>query len=531
MKNRMIRLLAAALAVLIYFTAFPVPVMAEPSGNTGSRESAGAGEEDGENSGDGEEGRENAGDGEENQGAETGETGESREGGPSGSQDDTRYITAENWPQSPFVEAEGAVLMDALTGTVLYEKNANHTFYPASITKIMTGLLAAEHCSLDEVVTYSHDAVYTVPLGYANIAAVEGEQMTVEDCIYALLLPSANDAANALGEHISGSIEAFSQMMNERAVELGAKHTHFVNPSGIHSEEHWTTPYDMAMIMRGCALNETFMQIDTAQTYVLPPTQLQEEERPMANLHRMLFSAREEYYEYALGGKTGYTTPAGNTLVTYAEKGDMKLVCVVMHSMDTTYEDTKALLEYGFNNFRMYQPAQTDDRYTLESNGFFEDSMEKDRQASIEFQDGGWVILPQNVSFFDTEPQLTYVNNGGSQSDVFADLTYYYQGMEVGQASLRLITAADETFDFARHPAEGQSAGQLESIPETLAGQDDKSVILINVWYVAAGVGFVVLSVLSIVFIKKFNSERNQNIRMFRKRRKFKFKSDKKLKF
>lgn len=518
MKSKITRILALLLAFFICFPVVSVSVMAEPSENTGNQESAG----------DGEEGRENAGDGEENQEPETGET---REGGPAGVQDDTRYVTAENWPQAPFVEAEGAVLMDALTGTVLYEKNANHTFYPASITKIMTGLLAAEHCSMDEMVTYSHDAVYSVPLGYANIAAAEGEQMTVEDCIYALLLPSANDAANALGEHISGSIEAFSQLMNERAAQLGAKHTHFVNPSGIHSEEHWTTPYDMAMIMRGCALNETFMQIDSAQTYVLPPTDKQEEERPMANLHRMLFPAREEYYEYALGGKTGYTTPAGNTLVTYAEKGDMKLVCVVMHSMDTTYEDTKVLLDYGFNNFRMYQPAQTDDRYTLESNGFFEDSMESNRQASIEFADGGWVILPQNVSFFDTEPELTYINNEGSQSDVFADLTYYYQGMAVGQASLRLITAADEAFDFDRHPAEGQSAGQVEDIPETPAGQGDRSVILINVWYVAAGVGFVVLSVLSIVFIKKFNSERNQNIRLYRKRRKFKFKSDKKLKF
>ncbi len=515
MKRKWIQLLAVLLAVLICFPVIPAFVYAEPSenesGQTETKEGEGS-REDGENN------------------QETEESG-AREGGPEGPQDDTRYVTAENWPQAPVVEAEGAVLMDAITGTVLYEKNANHTYYPASITKIMTGLLAAEHCSLDEVVTYSHDAVYTVPVGYANIAAVEGEQMTVEDCIYALLLPSANDAANALGEHISGSIEAFSQMMNERAAQLGAKHTHFVNPSGIHNEEHWTTPYDMAMIMRGCALNETFMQIDSAQTYVLPPTQLQEEERPMANLHRMLFPAREEYYEYVLGGKTGYTTPAGNTLVTYAEKGDMKLVCVVMHSMDTTYEDTKVLLEYGFNNFRMYQPAQTDDRYTLESNGFFEDSMEEDRQASIEFQDGGWVILPQNVSFFDTEPELTYVNNEDSQSDVFADLTYYYQGMEVGQASLRLITAADEAFDFDQHPAEGRSAGQVESIPETLAGQNDKSVILINVWYVAAGVGFVVLSVLSVVFIKKFNSERNQNIRLYRKRRKFKFKSDKKLKF
>ena len=282
MKRRMTHMLALLLAVFICVPAVPVFVLAEPSESESSQAETVT------------EGQENDREGE--TGQEAGENGE-REGGPAGPQDDTRYVTAENWPQSPFVEAEGAILMDALTGTVLYEKNANHTFYPASITKIMTGLLAAEHCSLDEVVTYSHDAVYTVPHGYANIAAVEGEQMTVEDCIYALLLPSANDAANALGEHISGSIDAFAQMMNERAAQLGAKHTHFVNPSGIHNEEHWTTPYDMAMIMRGCALNETFMQIDSAQTYVLPPTQMQEEERPMANLHRMLFSTKEEYDE------------------------------------------------------------------------------------------------------------------------------------------------------------------------------------------------------------------------------------------
>ena len=413
---------------------------------------------------------------------------------------------------------------------VLYGQNIYERLYPASITKIMTAIVALKYGNLSDVVTVSQEALI-LEEGSQLCGLRPGDSLTLEHLLYGLLVYSGNDAGAAIAEHVGGTQENFVQMMNERAAQLGAKHTHFVNPSGIHNEEHWTTPYDMAMIMRGCALNETFMQIDSAQTYVLPPTQLQEEERPMANLHRMLFPAREEYYEYVLGGKTGYTTPAGNTLVTYAEKGDMKLVCVVMHSMDMTYEDTKVLLEYGFNNFRMYQPAQTDDRYTLESNGFFEDSMEEDRQASIEFQDGGWVILPQNVSFFDTEPELTYVNNEDSQSDVFADLTYYYQGMEVGQASLRLITAADEAFDFDQHPAEGRSAGQVESIPETLAGQNDKSVILINVWYVAAGVGFVVLSVLSVVFIKKFNSERNQNIRLYRKRRKFKFKSDKKLKF
>lgn len=160
MKRKWIQLLAVLLAVLICFPVIPAFVYAEPSENESGQTETGEGEgsrEDGENN------------------QETEESG-AREGGPEGPQDDTRYVTAENWPQAPVVEAEGAVLMDAITGTVLYEKNANHTYYPASITKIMTGLLAAEHCSLDEVVTYSHDAVYTVPVGYANIAAVEGSR-------------------------------------------------------------------------------------------------------------------------------------------------------------------------------------------------------------------------------------------------------------------------------------------------------------------------------------------------------------------
>lgn len=471
-------------------------------------------------------------DGTETQEETDGIQGESQEG-PTGvdgaARDDTRYITAQNWPEGPLIESDGAVLMDAVTGTVLYEKNANVTFYPASITKIMTGLLASEHCDFGEMVTYSHDAVYSVPYGYANIAANEGEQMTVEDCLYALLLPSANDAANALGEHVAGSIDAFAQMMNERAAQLGAKHTHFVNPSGIHSEDHWTTPYDMALIMRACAENEKFMQVDTARTYVVPPTAMQSEERPMANLHRMLFSDKSEYYEYAVGGKTGYTTPAGNTLVTYAEKGDMKLVCVVMHSASTTYEDTEALLEYGFNQFRMYQASQTDDRYTLESHGFFDQDTPEDRQASIAFEEGGWVILPQNVSFFETEPALSYVNEKEGQSDVFADLIYYYQGMRVGQARLRLITLAEDSFDFAQHTAQdGESAGAPGQQQET---GEERPVILINVWYVAGGVAALALAGLVFFGIKKYNSETSQKIRMLRRRRKIKFKANKKLKF
>ncbi len=464
----------------------------------------------------------------ESESGEDNETGEASDfpGPEDEPQDDTLYITAQNWPAAPEVSADGAILIDARTGTVLYEKNANHTFYPASITKIMTALLTAENSSFSETVTYSHEAVYSVPSGYASIAANEGEQMSVEDCMYALLLPSANDAANALGEHVAGSIEAFAQMMNERAAQLGAKHTHFVNPSGVHDETHVTTPYDMAMIMRACALNEKFMQVASARTYTIMPTNLQEEERPVANLHRMIFPSYSEYYEYAVAGKTGYTTPARNTLVTYAEKDDMQLICVVMHCSGTTYEDTETLLEYGFNNFTMYQPAQTDDRYTMESHGFFDSSFSQDRQASIEFAGDGWVILPNGVSFFDTEPQLSYVNQPEEDSDIFADLAYYYEGMEVGQARLRLITEAPDAFDFSQHSPEGETAAA-----QTEAPQPEEQVILINIWYIVGGVILILLIIIGIIACRRYNSETSRKIRMLRKRRKIKFKSNKKMKF
>ena len=505
MKRFLVNITVFLAAFCLFFTAFPaLPAAASMSSTAQTDESE---SEQGESAAE--------------------ETEETAEGEPTEEpQDDTLYITASDWPEAPSVNADGAILMDAVTGTVLYEKNANHTFYPASITKIMTALLTAENCSFDETVTFSHEAVYSVPSGYASIAANEGEEMSVEDCMYALLLPSANDAANALGEHIAGSVEAFAQMMNERAAQLGAKHTHFVNPSGIHDEAHVTTPYDMAMIMKACVLNERFMQVASSQTHTIMPTNKQEEERPVANLHRMLFSSYSEYYEYAVAGKTGYTTPAQNTLVTYAEKGDMKLICVVMHCSGTTYEDTEALLEYGFNNFTMYQASQTDDRYTMESNGFFDSSFSGERQASIEFSDDGWVILPNGVSFFDTEPELTYVNEPSEGSDVFADLTYYYEGMEVGQAQLRLITTSDDAFDFSQHSAESGTAAA-----ETETPNEENTVILINVWYIIGGVILILLIVIAIIAFRRYNSETSKKIRVLRKRRKIKFKSDKKMKF
>lgn len=406
---------------------------------------------------------------------------------------DGGYVTAQNWPAPPEVGADGVVLMDAVNGTVLYAKNADQTFYPASITKILTALLVIENCSLDETVTYSKEAIYSLISGAAAIGIVPGEEMSVEDSLYALLLHSANDAANGLAEHVAGSMSAFADLMNEKAAELGAKNTHFSNPSGLHAEDHYTTAYDMAMIMKGCIQNETFLRICSSYSHDMAPTNKMER-NPVYTKHRMLLN--EYRYEYYVAGKTGYTTPAGNTLVTYAEKGDMKLICVVLHcpGNGVAYTSTRALFDYGFDHFQMYRVADYDTRYTLDRNSFFESGNTAfgDGTVSINFDDNGWVILPSGTNFFDTEASLTYIEDENNKTSDFATVNYTYQGMHVGSANLKITTAQENKFDFSSHPA---------TLPEqeTLAPVPEKTVIRINLWYVFGTVFLVVLAFMLLI--------------------------------
>ncbi|MCD8122838.1 MAG: serine hydrolase [Clostridiales bacterium] len=252
--------------------------------------------------------------------------------------------------EEPTVSAEGAVLLDAATGKVLYGKNENEQFYPASITKIMTALLTLENCSLDDVVTFSASATTDLESGAVSLNITEGDQLTVEQCLYGLLLKSANEIANGLAEHISGSVSAFADLMNRRAAELGCTNTNFVNPNGLNDSAHRTTAYDMALIMRAAVQSETFRKIDTTLTYDFPST-INEAARTITMGHKMMYPSDSRYYEGIIGGKTGYTSLAGNTLVTAVERDGVRLIAVVLKATGTHYTDTKAMLDYGFANY------------------------------------------------------------------------------------------------------------------------------------------------------------------------------------
>lgn len=255
-----------------------------------------------------------------------------------------------DWPAGPNIEAESGILMDISTGTIMYAKNIDKQMYPASITKVMTALLASEYLEMDAHFTMSYAAAFGIEPGSSSIYGDADEEFTVEQAMMGLMLESANEMALALGEEVSGSVKKFVELMNERARQLGCTNTHFNNPNGLPDETHYTSAHDMALIARAAYLNPIARKVMSTSYYEIPPTNRQPETRYLLNHHRMM-AGKENAYEGVIGGKTGYTVVAGNTLVTYAKRGNMALVAVVLQSVGGGYADTAALLDYGFNNF------------------------------------------------------------------------------------------------------------------------------------------------------------------------------------
>lgn len=262
--------------------------------------------------------------------------------------------------------AESVVLIDAKSGTVLYNKNAFEKQYPASITKIMTVYLAVKNGNLDQVVTASASAIDSIDRSSSHIWLDYGEELTIEDACYAAMLQSANDASNVLAEAIGTTQEGFVKMMNEAATEAGALNTHFVNAHGLPDEEHYTTAYDMAMILKTALKNDAFRTIFEAYNYTMEPTNKQKDQRIFATGNELIKKGAYRY-EYAKGGKVGWTADAGYTMIATAEKDGMELIAVVLKdsSKESRFADIVELFEYGFSNYKTAiieakkQPEQT----------------------------------------------------------------------------------------------------------------------------------------------------------------------------
>lgn len=369
---------------------------------------------------------------------------------------------ADYWPDAPETLSPSVILMEESTGTILYEKNMDEAHYPASITKIMTTLLALENGNLSDMVTFSDDAINNTE--GSGIARDYGEQMTLEQCLYGVMLESANECAYAVAEHVGGTVENFVDMMNAKAKELGCTNTHFANPHGLQDENHYTTAHDMALIAQAAYQNETFRIIIGTKMYTIPPTNKHAEETVLRNHHDMLctyHNANRKYlYPYCVGGKTGYTATANSTLVTYAEKDGMTLICVVMNTQSPNqFIDTVNLFDYAFDNFQVLNVAENDTDYSAETTV---DNGNLDNIAPfVELDKDAVIVLPKTAEFSDSSSSVEY---NDSDPEIAGSITYTYAGRNVGKADIKTTGVVVEGYAFDNESTEEEEQEAVSTV-------------------------------------------------------------------
>ncbi len=397
------------------------------------------------------------------------------------------------WPSGPGIGAQGAILMEANTGAVLYAKNIHEELYPASITKLMCALVAVENAPLDTMMTVSRTAVYSNAADGASMYLKEGEVLSLENLLYGVLIKSANEACSVIAENIAGSIDAYVEMMNQRAKELGCLHTHFVTPNGLHDPDHYTSAYDMALIAKAFFSHEILCKMSCMSNYTIEATDTNETH----SLHskNKLLAGTTYAYDGLVGSKTGYTDDSRQTLVSCAERGGMKLVCVILKE-ESPYQftDTVALFNYGFNNFKMVNVAQNETGYAAESMDFFnnESGLFGSTSALLSIDDKDAVVLPDDRDFSSLKSSISYE---GLEGDAVAKIVYEYEGVPVGSASVRLAQGAAPEFQFTQQGLAGIPAENTGNPAE----QNGK--FYVNIYYLVFGIVVVVVVVVLLVLV------------------------------
>ncbi len=409
-----------------------------------------------------------------------------------------------NWPEGPTIGAGSAILMEMNTKTVLYAKNIHQQMYPASITKIMTSLLAYENCNLNDMVTFSYNAVHDVPIDGANMGMDTGEALTMEQALYGVLVKSANETASAVGEHVAAKLgkestaSGFAEIMNDKASAIGCLNTHFANANGLFDENHYTTAYDMALI--GCEFfsHSLLCQMSSTTTYHIEPTVLQPDDFWISSKNQLL-KGRNHEYEYLLGSKTGYLDSSRQTLVSAAEKNGMKLVCVVFQEESPhQYEDTIALFNYGFENFQKVIVEDYETKYSLNNFDLFE--TESDLFGSsgslMKLEENAYVVIPNIADFNQLESSLIY--ESADDSDTIATIQYSMNGVDVGTCDIFYNIATPNTFHFYQTLPENE---------EIISSPASSNVIFVNIKKIFVGIGIVALTLMLVFsFISFINS-------------------------
>ena len=342
------------------------------------------------------------------------------------------------------ISAPCAVLIDADTGVVLYEKDADKRMYPASTTKIMTAVLAIENGNMDEILTASGNAVNSISYDSSKIDLVEGEQMSYKDLVYGLIIASANDAANVLAEHIAGSTDEFVKLMNAKAAEIGAENTHFINAHGLHDDNHYTTARDLSKIARYAMTLPLFRDAVMQTAYKIAPTNKTENERTLTTTNMLLNRFSSYYYQYATGIKTGYTSHAGYCLVSSASYNDMNLIGVVLGAEakdgeTMSFVDTRAMYRWAFTTLSSQTIVK---KGSIIGSAPLKNSYSD--EAILETESDIKAVLPEGVTSEDLKTEIVLNENIKAPieaGDMLGRADYYYKGSLVTSTGLLAVSA------------------------------------------------------------------------------------------
>ena len=434
-----------------------------------------------------------------------------------------------DWPLDTGCQSEAGIVMDLDSGAVLFAQNIHVQEYPASITKLLTALVVVENASMDEEVTFSHDAVYNVESGSGNkLQLEEGDVLSVKDCLYVMLIQSSNQAANALAEHVGGSREAFADMMNEKAASLGCRESHFVNPSGLNDPEQLTSAYDMAQIGAAVFGNPTLLEICSTTSATLPPTINNPNGRTYSMEHKLVVtgdSSDENYYPSAVAGKTGYTSLAGQTLVTYAEQDGRRQVAVTLKSTQRThYSDTKTILDFGFARFKNVSVAENETDYvTGEEPVTIGD--ETYSPSDLYLDEKAVVTLPNDAQFSDADKYLQTEIPASHPEGAVGRIIYTYNDRQIGVAWVYSTKAASAPVS-AEDGTDNETAGSENTTDAAKTGtsstadKEKKPLKLTKATYIAAGAGVVVLLIAAaVIWFMIQRKQEEERMRVLREKR------------
>lgn len=345
----------------------------------------------------------------------------------------------------PNLYSEGVYLMDATTGKVLYEKNSNVQYMPASTTKVMTAIIALENSKLDEQVTIGENPPLT---DGSALGLAQGEVYTMEELLFGLLLESGNDCAEAIAEHISGSNEEFAKLMNKKAIELGATNTNFKNPSGLTEEGHLTTAHDLALIMRYASQNTDFVRISQTPSHFYENHPFSDGSEKWATNHNHLLKADSQYkYEYAYCGKTGYTTAANHSYTAVAKKDDQTIVGAFLNATDKDglYTSVGQLFDWGFENFKTEKVISKGDKlddYSIDDSTSIPLLSTEDFYYTFNLSEGENITNPNiSVEYDNKDLTTTSIKEG----DILFDASLLINGNKV--SDIKLASGTDKEYN------------------------------------------------------------------------------------